>query len=366
MSATELPPFTTSFTPRVPELLSHLRCSLMLSTYQAGKVVCISPMGESNLVSLARSFDKPMGIASNVQKMAIACKDHLIVLENSPALAKNYPKKRNVYDSMYVPRITFHTGIVDIHDIAFGKQGIWAINTSFSCLCLINGHYNFIPKWKPAFITELEGEDRCHLNGLVVEEGVPRFVTALGSGNEPESWRENITTGGVLIDLKTDQIAIDSLPMPHSPTLYKGRLYALLSAAGQLVQLVPEDGRYEVITSLNGFCRGLAIYGDHAFVGMSKLREGSSTFDKLDFPDGPNEAGIMVVHLPSKTVVGKIKFETSVEEIYELKLLPDTLRPNLLNTMNPIHNYSLAIPEKTFWADENHEVFKGTQTIKTA
>ena len=37
-----------------------------------------------------------------------------------------------------------------------------------------------MPRWRPPFITALAAEDRCHLNGLAIVDGRPRYVTALG------------------------------------------------------------------------------------------------------------------------------------------------------------------------------------------
>lgn len=350
-------PFSSSYSPQIPELLLSLNCSLVISTYQAGKLVIISPKDENSLTMLPRTFDKPMGFDVQGDRLVLACKDEVICFEDSKDLAASYPKKQNTYDSLFIPRMTFYTGHVDMHDIAFGKDSIWAINSSFSCLCQISGNHNFIPKWKPKFISELVSEDRCHLNGLVMIDGRPRYVTALGTGDTHQSWRENITDGGVVIDLQTDEIIFDKLAMPHSPKMYNGELYLLLSATGQLVKLDLKQKKVEVIKELEGFCRGMDIVGDYAFIGMSKLRKNSSTFAKLDFADKADTAGIKIVHIPTKAYVGEIKYQTSVDEIYDVKVLQNSIRPNILNTINPIHKLSLSIPEKTFWANPEEEIF---------
>jgi len=347
-------PFSSVYSPNVPELLLRLRSSIALSTYQAGKLVLMCPADEERLFTLPRSFSRPMGFCINGNQIVLACKNEVITFENSPELAQYYPKKPNVYDSMFLPRVTFYSGSVDIHDIAVGKEGIWAVNTSFSCLCNINGNHNFIPRWKPDFVTDLVPDDRCHLNGLVMQEGAPKYVSALGKTNTPAGWREYITTGGVLIDVQTDEIILDQLPMPHSPMLYNDELYMLLSASGEFIKVDVENRTYEVIKTLNGFCRGLDIVDDYAFIGMSKLRQNSSTFAKLPFAETSKEAGIKIVHIPTKALVGEIKYQASVDEIYEVKLLRGTTRPNILNTTDPIHQNSLSMPDKTYWAvDKN-------------
>ncbi len=183
--STPLAPFSSTFSPQLPELLLKLKCSIAITTYQAGKLVFISPADDNRLTMLPRTFAKPMGFEVQGDRMVLATRDEVIYFENSRELAAHYPNKKNTYDSLFVPRTTFYTGHVDMHDIALGKEGIWAINTSFSCLCQVTGNYNFIPKWKPPFITELASEDRCHLNGMVLINGKDQGSTIFDGTENP-------------------------------------------------------------------------------------------------------------------------------------------------------------------------------------
>lgn len=351
-----IPPFSFTHTTNLSQILSSLRCSIAISTYQAGKLIIISPSKNGRLITLPRSFARPMGFAIQGKQLALGCKDEIITFENSPELAKTYPSKPNTYDSLFLPRVTFYTGRVDMHDIAFGKEGIWAVNTSFSCLCNLTGQHNFIPRWKPPFITKLAPEDRCHMNGLVLVDGVPKYITALGKTDKAKAWKDNIIGGGILMDIETNKILLKGLAMPHSPTMYKGELYLLLSASGEFVKANLTNGTYETIIDLGGFCRGLDFCGDYAFIGMSKPRKSSTTFSKLPFSN-ESDSGIKVLHMPSQKMVAEIKYQSTVEEIYEVKVLPDTIRPNILNTIDPKHKYSLSVPGETFWSqmDEKEE-----------
>ena len=348
------PPFTSTYTPGLHDLLKKINCSLVLSTYQAGKIIFISPSKEEDkLITLPRSFDRPMGVTIKNNKMAISCKDEIITFANSSQLALNYPYNKNIYDNLWIPRMTYYTGQVDIHDIAYCNDGIYAINTSFSCLCKIEESYNFIPIWKPPFINELVSEDRCHMNGLVVVDGNPKYVTTLGQTNIKQGWREDIISGGTLINIDDNKIILKNLAMPHSPRMYNNDLYLLLSASGEFVKVNIENESYEVIRKFNGFCRGLSFYNDYAFIGFSKLRKNSSTFSKLPFSETANFSGIKVIHLPTRSLVGEIFFQTSVDEIYDINVLPESIRLNILNTISKRHKYSLSIPNQTFWAKEN-------------
>lgn len=346
-----LPPFSLSCSPNVPELLTQLGCTLAVSTYQAGKVILISARDTENLVQLPRSFSKAMGIGLKGHKMAIATKDEVLVLVNSPQLASHYPKQPATYDALFMPRATYYTGQVDIHDLDYGADGtLYAVNTSFSCLIRINDNYSFEPIWQPPFISKLASEDRCHLNGLAMQQGQPRFVTAFGTGDTPQSWRETVTTGGVVMDVGSGEIVLRDVPMPHSPRMYGQELLLLLSATGELVRADLAKGRYEVITRLKGFVRGMAKHGDYLFVGLSRLRQNSSTFAKLPIALEAKMAGIAIIHLPSGAQVGHIRYHTSVDEIYDVQVLPGLIRPGILNTLRPEHKLGLATPQATYWA----------------
>jgi len=348
---TPAPPFSCSYSPNVPELLQQLGCTIAISTYQAGKVVMLSSVDGEKLVQLPRTFQKPMGIALEGDRMAIATKDEVTVLANSPGLAAHYPAKPGVYDALFMPRATYYTGQIDIHDLEWGAEGrLFAVNTSFSCICTLDSEYSFTPYWQPGFISNLAHEDRCHLNGMAMEEGLPRYVTAFNTGDSRQSWRPKVTETGVLIDITDGHIISEGLPMPHSPRLYEGQLYLLLSATGELVKVDLESGKYEVLNQLNGFVRGLGRCGDYLFIGLSRLRKNSSTFAKLPMSHQAQQAGVAIVHQQTGAIVGQIRYQASVEEIYDIRILQGMRRPNLMNTYKSDHKLGLSIPEKTYWA----------------
>ena len=346
-------PFTCKYTPQIPELLLKLNCSIAITTYQAGKLIFLSPRDENSLIQLPRTFEKPMGVTYDEKKdkLAVACKDEIIVFSNSKDLAAHYPKSPGTYDALYMPRVTYHTGQLDIHDLSFGADGsLYAVNTLFSCISKINEDYNFSPYWIPPFIDKIISEDRCHLNGMAMQAGIPKYATSFNQGNTFQSWRENITTTGVVFDIETNEVVAGNLPMPHTPRLFDNELYVLLSATGELVKMDLNSGKYDVIVRMDGFVRGMSLHRDYLFIGLSKLRKNSSTFGKLDFAEKANHSGIMVIHLPTGSIAGKITYLTSLDEIYDVQILADKIRPNILNTTTPDHKSGLMTPGATFWA----------------
>ncbi|MFT4661733.1 MAG: hypothetical protein ACI8XB_002013 [Patiriisocius sp.] len=352
-STKALAPFSCQYSLQVPELLMKLNCSIALSTYQAGKLVLISAKDANSLVQLPRHFERVMGIAENQEKdkLALACKDQVIVFANSPDLAKYYPKAPGKYDALYMPRMTYHTGSMDIHDLSFGQaETLFAVNTLFSCIVKLDSDFNFTPYWKPPFIDKLVSEDRCHLNGMAMKNGKPKYVTAFNTGNTFKSWRENITKTGVVIDVENNSIVAKDLDMPHSPRIFNDELYVLLSATGELVKINVEDGSKEVIVKIGGFVRGMSLHQDYLFIGTSKLRENSSTFSQLEIEEKSNLASIKIVHLPTKNLTGEIKYLSSLDEIYDIHVLSGKRRPNIMNTLTEDHKAGLMIPDTTFWA----------------
>ena len=63
-----------------------------------------------------------------------------------------------------------------------------------------------MPRWHPSFVSQIVPEDRCHLNGLAMVNGRPRYVTALGETDTPGGWRANKSSGGVVIDVDSGAV----------------------------------------------------------------------------------------------------------------------------------------------------------------
>jgi uncharacterized protein (TIGR03032 family) len=350
------PPFSYRYSPNVPELLIGLNCSLAISTYQTGKVVVFSAKDENQLVQLPRNFPRPMGMAFKEGLLAIGLLSEVIITSNAPSLSANYPPSPGVYDGFFVPRSTYYTGILDIHDLEWGDQELFAVNTSFSCIVKTSNRYSFETVWKPNFVDKLVPEDRCHLNGLALMDGQPKYVTALGKTNEGIAWKPGMLNGGILMDVESNEILMDRLPVPHSPRLYHDGLFMLLSATGELVKVAPESGTYEVVTRINGFLRGMDRIGDYLFIAMSKLRPTSSLFKDAPIAKSSILCGISIVYIPTGNQVGYISYQTSVEELFDVTVLPGMLRPNIMNLEKKVHNQSIITEKSAFWkTNENSQ-----------
>jgi uncharacterized protein (TIGR03032 family) len=202
------------------------------------------------------------------------------------------------------------------------------LNTLFSCLCTLDPEYSFIPRWRPRFVTDIKRQDRCHLNGMAMVDDRPKYVTAFGETNEPEGWRSNKVGGGVVIDVDNGETVARGLAMPHSPRVHNGRLWALDSGRGRLVTIDPATGHVDTVAQFTGYARGLAFAGPFAFVGLSQIRE-TAVFGGVPIADADQQrpCGVAVVDIRNGRVVGMIEFESTVQELFDVQLLPGVRFP---------------------------------------
>ncbi len=344
------PPFAATYSPNLPELIHQLGCTIALSTYQAGKIVFVSAKNDDEIVQLPRSFRNAMAIGVEGNRIAVASANEVHVLAHEPGLAGRYPAQPGVYDTIYVPRASYFTGAMDLHGLAWGNDGLWTVNTVFSCLCLIDDRYSFIPKWKPSFISAFTPEDRCHLNGMAMRNGEPLWVTALGTGDAVKSWRPEINTGGVVLHVPSGEIAASGLPMPHTPRLIDGKLFVLFSSTGEIALFDQASGKYDIVNRIKGFIRGMARCGDYLFIGQSRVRQKSSAFAGLQVARDATHSGFTVLHMPTGSIVAEFRYLASVDEIFDLAVLPGLRRPGILSPEKEVHSSAIVMPGTSFWA----------------
>jgi uncharacterized protein (TIGR03032 family) len=227
------------------------------------------------------------------------------------------------------------------------RDELWFVNTRFSCLCTRGDRHSFVPRWRPQFVTHLAPEDRCHLNGLGLRDGRPRYVTALGRTNTPGGWREDKKRGGVVIDLTNNEILCFGLSMPHSPRWHEGKLWVLQSGEGGLGFIDTSTGRYEPVATLPGFTRGLDFAGPYAFVGLSQVRE-TAVFSGISIAERPAEqrsCGVWVVDTRTGHTAAYVKFSDAVQEIFSVQILSGTLWPDLVNDDVKLLSQSFVLPD---------------------
>ena len=208
------------------------------------------------------------------------------------------------------------------------------VNTLFSCIAKPSVKYSFRPIWKPPFISRLATEDRCHLNGMAMQAGEPVYATAVSRSDANEGWRHHRMDGGVVIDVRDDEIICQGLSMPHSPRWYDGRLWLLNSGTGYFGYVDLDTGRFEPVAFCPGYARGLSFLGHYAVIGLSKQRNQSFSGLQLDAELSKRHAfprcGMLIVDLRTGDIPHSMRFDGILNELYDVAVLPKVRRPMLL------------------------------------
>ncbi len=71
----------------------------------------------------------------------------------------------------------------------------------FIWLATVSKTDSFAPLWQPRFISKLAAEDRCHLNGLAMDNGAPRYVTAVSRSDVVDGWRDDRRDGRIVSNI---------------------------------------------------------------------------------------------------------------------------------------------------------------------
>jgi len=114
-------PHRAAHTPNFPAILRRLEASLLVTTYQAGKVVLVREEGD-HLNTHFRGFPAPMGLALRGDRLAIGTSAQIWEYHDIPAVtAKLEP--RGQHDACFMPRAFHVTGNVQVHEMAWGGRG---------------------------------------------------------------------------------------------------------------------------------------------------------------------------------------------------------------------------------------------------
>ena len=282
------------------------------------------------MVAQERIVGSAMGLAINEHALWISNKEQVWRFSNvGPMTIKDED-----WQAVYMPRKGYFLGGCDTHDIvpsaAFLGKGyeLAFVNTAYSCIAAIDSHYGFLPLWKPDFITALSPEDRCHINGMGTQDGELAFVTLCGQFDTPIGWKAVKNGGGMIMDMRSNDVLCRGLSMPHSPRWHNGRLWLLNSGNGDFGYL---DGETFVPVCLcPGFARGLTFVGDYAVIGLSKLRDntfasGMAIKERLEKQHIQQRCGLIVVDLRSVKTVHWLTI-TGISELYDVGFLPGITR----------------------------------------
>lgn len=326
---------TISVSPGLPDWLARHGLTLAVTCYQSSQLFLAGTTPAGKVAFSFQAFGKAMGIAYKNNSLYLAAMYQLWRIEN---ILRPGEISGGMHDAVLLPRVGYTIGDLDMHEIGItfdGKPLI--VNTRYNCLCTLDPVHAFRPVWKPFFISEIAQGDRCHLNGLAMDKGRARYVTALGQADEQAGWKA-APDRGLLMEVERNRIVRDDLYMPHSPRLMSGQLYLLESGRGFLVRLDLKSGGKTDVCFLPGFVRGLSFHGDFAFVTLSKPRQ--SDIARVPLADETARrglepwCGVAIVDLKAGEIVEWIRFEGKINQLFDVLPLPGVRCARLLGPMS--------------------------------
>jgi len=155
----------------------------------------------------------------------------------------------------------------DPHDIlAVGKGRLLLVSSRDNAIVSIDADGTVLPYWRVHAPI-----DAWHLNCLALRDG-RLFATAFGRFDAFRGWHPTLgAKSGILFDVESGVDVVTGLSQPHSPRWIDGAWLICDSGTRSALRVEANGDRYSV--PLGGFTRGMAVVGDHVYVGVSAPRE---------------------------------------------------------------------------------------------
>jgi uncharacterized protein (TIGR03032 family) len=228
------------------------------------------------------------------------------------------------HDRLFMPQKAVTIGALVTYDIAVPATGAPLFTSALcNCVAMPSRRLNFTAVWKPPFVTDLVGEDRCHLTGLALDGAKLAYVTCAAESNVAGGWQDSLNSGGVVVDVEANDVLAKGISLPHSPRIHDGQLYVAAAGDGALLRVDRATGDREVVVQLPGLVRGLDFSGQFAVVGCSKVHEDGPY---VGVPIGGLDAtgqrnGVTVVDLRTGRAVHELIFEGASGEVFGVSLI---------------------------------------------
>ncbi|MEP7171961.1 MAG: TIGR03032 family protein [Aestuariivirga sp.] len=326
--------------------LKEKRVCLLISSYQSGRLLLVGADDKGKVVLQQHKFDRAMGIGAYRGGFVFGTLHQVWRF----SLINPQKKDSSELQLLLTPQNCHYTGFVNCHDVVRTKDNeILYASTLFNCVAKITETSNLHPVWVPKFIKHFVAEDRCHLNGLGLEDGKLRFVSMLGTNAQKSGWRAD-RSNGALFDVYANAALATGLWMPHSPRVNRGQLYALESGRGSFGAV--SNGKIAQNVLLPGFTRGLDFYDTIAAIGFSRPRpesiDGLPLQERLKAAGTQPSCGAVLYDTASSKVAHSIEFTHGVDELYDVAFLQGTCNPRLIhpNSNEMLKTYSIGIPRR--------------------
>ncbi|WP_158621180.1 DUF4915 domain-containing protein, partial [Dyella dinghuensis] len=197
---------------------------------------------------------------------------------------------------------------LDLHDIAVGPDGIYAVYTETNEVVRLDESYGVIERW--SFGDE---PDSAHVNCVASYQG-RLLASQFGPFATHRGYKGRTYATGRVIDVRSGEVLIDGLSQPHSLVVAGNELW-LCSSEDRTLLVFDKDFRQQRQFSLPGYTRGLAVGTESIYVGLSRSRNIQER-EAGEF----SSAVIAVLDRKSFTVTGYMPVPCN--EIYDIRIAP--------------------------------------------
>ena len=175
---------------------------------------------------------------------------------------------------LYVPHVGLTTGDLDVHDVAVAARRPAGLRQH---AVRLPRHASSGAQLHAAVAAALREQARRRGPLPPQRPGAggrrSRATSrAVSRRDVADGWRDRRSDGGWSRRASSGERRCTGLSMPHSPRLYRGRLWLLNSGTGELGTSIAARGKFEPLAFCPGYLRGLAFVGDYAVVGLSLPR----------------------------------------------------------------------------------------------
>lgn len=342
--------------PSLPGWMKDNNCSFAITSYKSHTLIFLG-VRDDTIYTHTMMQERPTGICLKDDTLYVSNIGNIVTYINRGPIETPL---NGTYDANFCVKNINVGAHIDVHDIDVCSSDdcksseLYYCSTGLNSICFPSDKYTCGIYWTPPWIT-LNGkgnppfEDRCHLNGLCCVNGKPKYVTAVCMRDYLGAWQEHMDEG-VVYDIIENKIVCNKLIMPHSPRVYKNKLWILESGTGYFGYI--EDGKFIKKTFLPGFLRGLDFIGNFAVICTSLDRHDHAFRDtpvsrKLKADGRDSKCGVWVIDLENFEIESYIYF-SDMKELYDIKIIPNSLTPRVLGMADSVTWKRLYLPTFSF------------------
>jgi len=340
--------------PSLPGWMKDNNCTFVITSYKSHTLIFLGVRNDT-IYTYTMMQERPTGIAIKDDKLYVSNIGNIVTYVNRGAIETPL---NGMFDTNYCVKNINVSAHIDVHDICVSddcqsnksSETLFYCSTGLNSICTPSDKYTCNIYWTPPWIKLNDkgnppNEDRCHLNGLCCLDGKPKYVTAVCMRDYLGAWQEHMNEG-VVYDVVENKVVCDKLIMPHSPRVYKNKIWILESGSGYFGYI--DGGKFIKKTFLPGFLRGLDFIGNFAVICTSLDRHDHAFRDtpvsrKLKADGRDSKCGIWVIDLENFEIESYLHF-SDIKELYDVRIIPNSQTPRVLGMTDSITWKNIYLP----------------------